>query len=290
MTTTAFAADWTPARPFCKSAGGKTKLVPTILEILPKKIVRYHELFVGGGAIFWAVQAGHPELKTGWLNDRNEPLVNTYWAVRAHVEALIRQLQKKRYANDLEHFLKVREGNFDFRKAGGTLDARIQAAADFIFTNKTGFNGLFRVNGSGQFNVPFGRYDNPTICDAENLRACSEALKRTTLGTMDFAEAAKACLKGDIVYLDPPYVPLNPTSDFTKYTANGFTNEDHIRLRDTALGLKQKGVFVLLSNSDTPFVRSLYKKKDWTLREVQMMRAINSVGDKRGKVSELLIW
>jgi DNA adenine methylase len=145
------------------------------------------------------------------------------------------------------------------------------------------------VNGSGQFNVPFGRYDNPTICNAENLRACSKAMKRVVFGKMDFAEAAKACKPGDVVYADPPYVPLNTTSDFTKYTANGFTNDDHVRLRDTALALKKRGVFVLLSNSGTPFVRSLYTKKDWTLKEVQMARAINSSGDKRGKVGELLI-
>lgn len=274
------------ATPPVKMAGGKTKLVPTILDILPKKITRYHELFVGGGAVFWALQAAHPELKTAWLNDQNKPLMTAYWAIHAHVEPLIRQLGKKRYTNDLESFLKVREDNFDNDE--NNLQDVIRAAADFLYVNKTCFNGLYRVNGSGQFNVPFGRYDNPTICNAENLRACSKALKRVVFGRMDFAEAAKACKPGDCVYADPPYVPLNQTSDFTKYTANGFTDEDHIRLRNTALLLKQKGVFVLLSNSDTPFVRSLYKK-DWILREVQMARAINSKGDSRGKVGELLI-
>lgn len=278
------------ARPFVKSAGGKSKLVPTILEILPNKFTRYFEPFVGGGAVFWGIQAARPGmLESAWLNDANRALAGTYEVVMGNVDKLIERLQHERYTNDLDHFLEVRASNFD-------LDDRISAnrirnAADFIYVNKTAFNGLFRVNSSGQFNVPFGRYENPTICDADNLRACSAALKKALIGSLDFAEMATPhAERGAVCYLDPPYLPLTTGSDFTKYTANGFNHEDHVRLHDLALKLKKRGVFVLLSNSDSPLTRSLYSTKNWTLKEVSMARSINSSGGKRGKVGELLIY
>lgn len=282
------------AHPFAKSAGGKRKLVPTILEILPKKFTRYFEPFVGGGALFFGIQAAYPGmLSHAWLNDANEPLISTYFAIQRTVEQLIKDLKHPRYANTQEAFLKVRSTCFRHFEGEryGTLHSR--HAAEFIYLNRCGFNGLFRVNGSGQFNVPFGRYENPTICDAENLRACAEALKETILTSHDFAHPeliGSNLRKNDVIYYDPPYVPKSATADFTKYTADGFGPEDQKRLHDVALKLKKRGVFVLLSNSDTPPVRELYRKKDWTLKEVRMARAINNDGAGRGKVGELLIY
>ena len=280
-----------PARPFAKMAGGKTKLISTILEILPKTFTRYFEPFVGGGAVFFGIQAAKPGmLKSIWLNDANEWLMNTYSAIRYNVEAVIKRLETPRYANTSEAYYQVRSECFLTRDGENAQLQHCRHAAEFIYLNKTGFNGLFRVNGSGGFNVPFGRYENPTICDKDNLRACARALKPVVLGGSDFTMATENAPKGSVVYLDPPYVPASKTADFTKYTANGFGPDDHIRLRDMALKLKKHGVFVLLSNSDTPFVRGLYSTKDWTLHEVRMARNINSKGDGRGKVGELLIY
>lgn len=273
-----------------KCAGGKRKLAATILEILPKTIPRYFESFAGGASVYWAIQEKYPGTPSS-LNDANDPLIDVYGAIKFDVENLIKALKTNRYRNNEDNYYRVRETCFQILKEGESKDTRrLRYAAEFIFLNKTGFNGLFRVNNSGKFNVPFARNENPTICDEDNLRACNLALKPAELWSTDFAVHSDRANKKDVVYLDPPYVPANETSDFTKYTAKGFSPDDHIRLRDVALKLKKRGVFVLLSNSDTPFTRSLYSKKDFTLKEVQMARAINSKGTARGKVGELLIY
>ena len=221
------------ARPFCKSVGGKSKLAAAILDILPKP-KRYFEPFVGGGAVFWVLQERYPDTPS-FLNDMNSHLMDVYETIRDDVDEFIVELKKKRYTNTKDAFLKVRAACF------GSDNMR-QRAAEFIYTNKVGFNGLFRVNSSGGFNVPFGRYDNPTICDEANLRACAGVLQNTNLLSWDFELALQDARKaGDVVYLDPPYVPKSATANFVGYTAKGFNKDDQVRLRDVALQLKKEG-------------------------------------------------
>jgi DNA adenine methylase len=269
------------ARPPIKCVGGKSKLVPELLKRLPKTFNAYYEPFVGGGALFFALQSKLQSTTKTFLADLNPYLIDVYCQIRDDVESLIRELKKDHYLNNKEAYLDIREVMFNGN--------RLSNAAQFIYTNKTGFNGLFRVNKQGHFNVPFGRYDNPTICDEANLRACSRALRNTHIYHRDFVEAVFNARKGDVVYFDPPYWPASKTANFTSYTSDGFGSDDQIRLRDVAKALKKNGVFVLLSNADVPQVRELYKK-DFTIDRVEMRRSVNSKGDGRGKVGELLIY
>lgn len=274
------------ARPWLKSAGGKSKLVPQILELLPKNPTAYYEPFVGGGAVFYAIKKLYPNIKAV-LNDANLALTITYRAVRDNVDNIIDIMKfSHRFTNEEQIYYQMRE-LFD-----PELEDEIQLACMFIYLNKTGFNGLWRVNQDGKFNVPFGRYDNPTICDEDNLRACSKILQGVSITCADFQTSImpQDDLKGSMIYIDPPYVPANKVANFTAYTAGGFSAEDHVRLRNSAWEWRKRGAFVLVSNSDTPLVRSMYPKSDWTLVEVEMARAINSKGNKRGKVPELLIY
>ena len=196
---------------------------------------------------------------------------------------------RDRFENSKDRFLAIRAQFRTDIPPSLSKTIRWANAADYVYINKVCFNGLYRVNSSGGFNVPFGDYPNPNWCDEENLRACAAALKPAILDSRDF-DVLTSLGKGDVCYFDPPYVPASATSDFTSYTAKGFGPNDQIRLRDFALAAKKRGAFVLLSNSDTPLTRSLYSGKNWTLKEVQMARSINSSGDKRGKVGELLIY
>lgn len=234
----------------------------------------YFEPFVGGGALFFALQP-----KKAFIGDANAHLIHTYIAIRDDVDGLIRELKRPRYTNNAEAYYKVRETIFA---------DRYRAAAEYVYANKVCFNGLFRVNQQGGFNVPFGKYDNPTICDADNLRACSRVLRNAHIRVGDFTESLKSARKGDIVYADPPYWPVSETANFRSYTSSGFGPDDQTRLRDEALRLKKLGVFVLLSNADVPAVRELYKR--FRIDRVEMARSINSCGAGRGKVGELLIY
>lgn len=263
------------ARPFLKWAGGKRQLLPRIRKHVPAKFGRYFEPFVGGGALFFDLN--HPR---STLSDANERLIRTYRAVRDDVATVIRLLGKCPYEKAFyEDALKI-----DVDKL---TDA--QLAAWFIFVNKVGFNGLYRVNKANKFNVPFGTYKNPKICDEANLRACSKALQGVELETGDFAKVLTKAKKGDFVYIDPPYIPASETADFTAYQAGGFTMDDQARLQATAWQLADKGVHVLLSASMTPGTLSLYDSPSFELIEVPAKRSINSDADKRGEVSELLI-
>jgi DNA adenine methylase len=265
------------ARPFIKCAGGKSKLVPFIKEMIPPRFGAYHEPFAGGAALFFAMQP-----KSAFLSDVNRELMNVYEVVRDHVEPLIAYLNST-YSNTQEGFNIVRQRNF----REGTA---IQRAADYIYINRTCFNGLYRVNRSGQFNVPFGKYSNPTICDADNLRAASVALQGVTLTAVSYNIATSDMKEGDFCYCDPPYEPVSETSSFTAYQPGSFTTEDQLRLSKVALALKQRGVHVLLSNSSAPIIYQLYQKPDWTIREIKARRNINSDGGGRGNVTELLIY
>ncbi len=262
------------SRPFLKWAGGKRQLLPSLLQHAPANPGRYFEPFVGGGALFFALRPGKAVLA-----DVNERLIRAYKGVSKSVDEVIRLLRG--YPHDPEFFYRFREKNID----DGT-DAEV--AAWFIYLNKTGFNGLYRVNRGNRFNVPFGRYANPTICDEPTLRASSAALAEADLRVQDFEAVVEKAKTGDFVYFDPPYVPLSTTSSFTSYTSQGFGDAEQTRLRDTALRLKERGVRVLLSNSSAPSVRKLYAH-GFTISEVSATRAVNSKATARGAIVELLI-
>ncbi len=261
-------------RPFLKWAGGKRQLLPALIRHVPKEFGRYFEPFVGGGALFFSLRP-----RKAVLADVNERLIRTYRGVRDHVAEVIALLRD--YPHDDKFFYELREVDIDAR-----TDAEV--AAWFIYLNKTGYNGLYRVNRRNRFNVPFGRYDNPTICDHANLRACSTALAETELLVADFEVATANAKRADFVYFDPPYVPLSATSSFTSYTCGGFGFDEQTRLCDVALGLKKRGVNVLLSNSSAGSVRDLYEK-GFETTEVSAPRFVNSKASGRGAVTELVI-
>lgn len=261
-------------RPFLKWAGGKRQLLPELLRHVPERFPRYYEPFVGGGALFFSLRP-----PKAMLADVNERLIRTYRGVRDHVDDVIDLLRG--YPHTEKFFYKLREVDIDTR-----TDAEV--AAWFIYLNKTGFNGLYRVNRRNIFNVPFGRYENPAICDEVTLRACSKALANAELLIADFESVVTKSRRGDFVYFDPPYVPLSITSSFTSYTSGGFGSDEQTRLRDVALKLKKRGVSVLLSNSSAKSVRDLYKK-GFEIIEVSATRLVNSKASGRGAITELVI-
>ncbi len=260
--------------PFLKWAGGKRALLEQIRPHLPTTYGRYFEPFVGSAALFF--DQG-PARAT--LSDTNTRLVATYRGLRDATDEVIERLRKHRY--DRDEYLSVRRRPID-----GESDAAI--AAWFIYLNKTGYNGLYRVNSRNEFNVPFGRYRNPTICDESTLRACARALRKTDIRAGDFEEATRRARRGDLVYFDPPYVPLSPTSSFTSYTADGFGPDEQLRLRDVASRLACRGVHVLLSNSAAKAVVELYRD-EFDIVRIQARRSINSRGDGRRAITELLV-
>jgi DNA adenine methylase len=261
-------------RPFIKWVGGKRQLLSELEPRVPSRFNTYHEPFVGGGALFFHLL---PERSV--LSDTNERLVRAYCGVRDSVEDVIELLSS--YPHDRDFYMKMRAVDIDAR-------TDVEVAAWFIYLNRTGFNGLYRVNRQNQYNVPFGDYDNPTICDAENLRACSRALRHADIRCEPFETVLDRARPGDFVYFDPPYVPLSASSSFTSYTSGGFGMDSQRRLRDVAHALKERGVRVLLSNSSAPEVYSLYGDH-FELAEVGATRAVNCKASGRGRVQELLI-
>lgn len=272
------------SRPFIKWAGGKRRLLSELVPELPGDWGRYHEPFVGGGALFFDLASRRvPEL-TSWavLSDANRRLVRTYRAVRDAPERLIARLQQHAASHGEESYYAVRALDPD------AFVDDVEVAAWFIYLNKTAFNGLYRVNKKGRFNVPIGRYDNPNICDVDGILQASVALQGAELHHEGFEGVLDRAVAGDVVYFDPPYVPASKTASFTDYTQDGFSLADQARLRDTARALKERGVHVILSNSDTPMVRDLYRDQ-FELRHVLCGRSINSKGSQRGRVGELVI-
>jgi DNA adenine methylase len=262
------------ARPFVKWAGGKRQLLRELLKHVPPSYGRYFEPFLGGGALFFALRP-----RAAILADVNERLIRTYTGVKDDVERVIALL--KTYKHEPKFFYGMREVDID-----AASDSEV--AAWFVYLNKTGFNGLYRVNKDNRFNVPFGRYENPRICDVRALRACSLALAKTELKVGDFERIAARAKRGDFVYFDPPYAPLSATSSFTSYTSKGFGIDEQTRLRDLARNLKKRGVHVLLSNSCAPSVRELYARGFQTI-EVRATRMVNSKAGGRGAITELVI-
>ena len=273
----------TKPKPFVKWVGGKRQLLKQFRELglYPPEAFNpmtstYYEPFVGGGAVFFDLLP-----KNAKLSDLNSELVITYNVIKNSVDELIESLQKHIY--DKEYYLKVRAKKVEDL-------SEIEVASRFIFLNHTGFNGLYRVNKSGQFNVPFGRYSNPIICDEDNLRRVSDALRDTIITHQDYKNVLKTARGGDFIYFDPPYYPISTTSSFTSYTAEGFLEKEQAELRDTFVKLHEKGCFVMLSNSDTPFINKLYSGLNGiTINKITAGRAINSKGTGRGKITEVLI-
>jgi DNA adenine methylase len=266
-------------KPFVKWAGGKTRLLPSILPLVPMRIGTYCEPFAGGAALFFALASESPRrFKRAILSDANEDLIDCYRAIKHDVGSVIRALRKHKSTS--KAFYKARATD------PATLSASARAAR-FIFLNKTCFNGLYRVNKKGLFNTPFGRYKNPCICDTEVLHAASAALKCVRLVAGDFTKATRELGSGDFVYFDPPYIPLSSTADFTSYTKDGFGALDQKRLAREMERLRKKGVRTLLSNADARGARALYKT--FQRRHVMAARAINCDGRKRGPVRELLL-
>ncbi|MCS6814106.1 MAG: DNA adenine methylase [Cyanobacteria bacterium] len=274
IATIAPASSGVVPRPFLKWAGGKGKLIEQYSPYFPKRYRTYYEPFLGGGAIFF-----HLRPSRAVLMDINPELVNVYCCIRDSVEAVIALLQRHQQRHNRDYYYHLRSTQ---------LDDPIERAARLIYLNKTCFNGLYRENSKGEFNVPMGSYKNPAICCPELLRAASKALKTTEIykqpfeAILEFAKSAD-----DFVYFDPPYHPISATSNFTGYNRYAFSAEDQQRLRDTVVLLAQRNVQVLVSNSDCAFIRDLYR--GFTIYTMSASRAINSKGDRRGKINELLI-
>lgn len=267
--------------PFLKWVGGKRQLINEITHELPNDMSRlkYYEPFIGGGAVFFNLQP-----KKAVINDANSELINTYLVIKNNLEALIDDLKK--HQNNSEYFYRIRALD---REIKFTDMSEIQRASRVIFLNKTCFNGLYRVNNSGEFNSPFGSYKNPNIVNEPVLRAVSTYLKSNEINitNVDYEKSIDEITKNSFVYFDPPYHPISDSSNFTGYVSGGWNSDDQKRLRDLCDKLDAKGVKFLLSNSNASLISSLYK--NYRITTVKASRSINSNGSKRGEIDELLI-
>ena len=262
--------------PFLKWAGGKTRLLSQMSIHFPHEFRRYFEPFLGGGAVFF-----HLQPSKAFLSDSNCELIDTFKVVRNSPMKLMQALDAHYpYRKDKDYYYKVRE-----------LDSSrlpiVERAARTIYLNKTCYNGLYRVNSKGLFNVPFGRYANPTLYDREALLAASRALKSAELSNKDYGDCCASARRGDFVYLDPPYHPLSVTSSFTGYTKNSFGEDDQVLLAEAFKSLDKSGCKVMLSNSSTPLIRELYS--EFRIATLKAPRAISCKGHGRGKIDEVLV-
>lgn len=268
-------------KPLVKWAGGKRQLLPHIHAALPAGTPRrYYEPFIGGGAVLFSLTPASAR-----VNDLNSELINLYEVVREGVDELISLVST--YPNDADFFYQLRAVDRDADRFAAL--SATERAARTLYLNKTCYNGLYRVNSAGQFNAPFGRYKNPTICDEDTLRGVHQYFRDNdiTFTQGDFAAAVAGAGEGDFVYFDPPYDPVNVTSSFTGYQKGGFDRAEQERLKAVCDDLDARGVKFLLSNSATEFIRELYA--DFSIDTVAATRAINSVGSRRGKVDEVLV-
>ena len=273
--------------PFVKWAGGKTQLLDRLDKLIPKAFDRYFEPFLGGGALFYHLARNRQFI--AYLSDINQELINVYEVVKSNVEELIDVLTvyKKEYYKAPENFYRELRDRFDTENRSS-----IEKAARLITLNKTCYNGLYRVNSNGRFNVPMGRYKNPIICDSKNLRNASLILGslESHLYREDYRKIlANKTQEGDFVYLDPPYNPMTSTANFTGYTGAGFTKNDQECLAKIFKDLDTRGCKILLSNSDTEYVKELYAEYAKNILQVTVRRNINSRASKRLGHTELLI-
>ena len=266
--------------PVVKWVGGKRQLLDEITPLLPRRITSYCEPFLGGGAVLFSIQPSK-----AIINDINEDLMLVYEVIRDDVEGLIKSLEQ--YENTSEYFYKIRD--IDRDKEFYHSMSKVERASRLIYLNKTCFNGLFRVNSSGEFNSPFGHYKNPNIINAPVLRAVNKYFNanKIQIYNEDFEETLKRVNKGGFVYLDPPYDPVSDTANFTGYNKGGFNRKEQERLKECCDELTRRGVKFMLSNSATAFIKELYRDYDITI--VTAKRAINSNASKRGAVEEVLI-
>ena len=271
-------------KPFVKWAGGKRQLIPILNENLPKRFGAYYEPFLGGGALLFHVISKHPHQDCN-ISDLNSDLVLTYTVIRDNVEDLIVSLKKhaKSYEKDSKsYYYYIRENH---------PRSAIEKASRLLFLNRTCFNGLYRVNSKGKFNVPLGRYTNPNIVNADNLYAVSKILNSNPvqIRCRDFESIIDDVKSGDLIYFDPPYQPVSKTANFTSYTNKDFTHEDLTRLFRLCEKLNEMGCKVLLSNSHSDVVSKMFSKKPWNIAKIEANRSINSNSKNRKGHYELLI-
>jgi DNA adenine methylase len=268
-----------PPKPFIKWAGGKRQLINELIKSLPTNYNRYFEPFIGGGALFFAIQ---PE--NAFISDINPELINLYNAVKNNVDLLIEELRKYNDKNTEEDYYKIR--SLDQKPIYKRYN-KIKKAARFIYLNKTCYNGLYRTNSNGYFNVPFGFYKNPNIVDEKNLKVCSLLLHNIIIETSTFTAIKNKVERNDLVYFDPPYIPVSKTSSFTKYYKDDFDVDNQFELKELCDDLDKKGVNFILSNSYSELTLDLYKR--YNIRKIKAIRAINCKSDKRGAITELII-
>lgn len=288
------------ARPFVKWVGGKTQLLDEVKKSLPRDFstrqhITYVEPFVGGGAVVFKLLQEYPNIELAIINDINEELICTYRVIKENVEVLIKSLAviQSEYiplsSDDRKSYFIAKRSLFNAKKI-----TPLETAALFIFLNRTCFNGLYRVNSKGEFNVPHGKYVNPRICDADNLRACSKVLQKVEILCGDFAETGRYAGPDTLYYFDPPYKPITETSSFTSYTRGGFDDQEQIRLRDFCDNISAAKSSFIASNSDPRnanskenFFDSIYN--NFFIRRVSATRMINSDASGRGSISEIMI-
>lgn len=288
------------ARPFVKWVGGKTQLLDEVKKSLPRDFstrqhITYVEPFVGGGAVMFNLLQEYPNIERAIINDINEELICTYRVIKENVEVLIERLAviQSEYiplsADDRKNYFIAKRSLFNTENI-----TPIETAALFIFLNRTCFNGLYRVNSKGEFNVPHGKYVNPRICDADNLRACSQVLQKVEILCGDFAETGRYAGPDTLYYFDPPYKPITETSSFTSYTRGGFDDQEQIRLRDFCDRISAAKSSFIASNSDPRntnseenFFDNIYN--NFFIRRVSATRMINSDASGRGSISEIMI-
>ena len=271
-------------KPFVKWAGGKRQLIPILNENLPDSFGTYFEPFLGGGALLFHMLTERNGQKCS-ISDLNSDLVLAYTTIRDRVDSLISSLKthERNYQKDSKsYYYSIRENN---------PRSQIEKTSRLLFMNRTCFNGLYRVNSKGKFNVPLGKYTNPNIVNEENLRSVSSILQasRVSIKCRDFGAVLRDAKKGDLVYFDPPYQPVSTTANFTSYTNKSFSYDDLSRLAELCQNLDEKGCKVLLSNSDSKEVSDMFSKKPWKISKIRANRSINSDSKKRTGHFELLI-
>jgi DNA adenine methylase len=281
--------------PFIKWAGGKTQLLDELVACLPSKFNTYFEPFLGGGALFFKLSSVG-KISKAVISDLNKDLINCYIVIRDDLDFLISYLNEyQKHVDEMDFFYEVARPAFNKIKLRTGLEKNAEKAALLIYLNKTCFNGLYRVNSKGDFNVPWGRYKSPSLYNIDNLRSVNKAIKdqdRIQIKCCDYREAVKEAQKDDFIYFDPPYQPLNQTSSFTQYTSDAFTPADQRRLAETFTALDKKGSKVMLSNSYSPLIEELYKEyiAKGFLTIAMASRAISCKGSGRGKIPEYIVY